>query len=147
VKTGLLDDYTILYDRTKKLIVEVSTVVSPITLANSKEKTVIGSKNIYKSSFKAIYRIDGFGYYLIGSKEEIGFKKIDKKKTTDIEVKNCFVITNFNDKNFTYKDSEVFKDKILYNKKNSILTNYWEVSGLTTTAQEQKIIASIENRE
>ncbi|MEO5777553.1 MAG: hypothetical protein ABIQ27_11650 [Flavobacterium sp.] len=144
---GLLDDYTILYDRTKKLIIEVSTIVSPTTLANTKDKTTVGSKNIYKSSFKAIYRIEGFGYYLIGSKEEIGFEKIDKKKTTDIEVKNCFVITNFNDKNFTYKESEVFKDKTLYNKKNTILTNYWDVSGLTSTDEEQKIIASIENRE
>jgi len=144
---GLLDDYTILYDRVKKLIVEVSTVVSPITLANTVDKKAVGSKNIYKSSFKAIYRIEGFRYYLVGSKEEIGFEKIDKKKTSNIEVKNCFVITNFSDKNFTFKDSEVFKDKTLYNKKNTILTNYWEVSGLSSTDEEQKIIASIENRE
>ena len=144
---GLLDDYTILYDRKKKLIVEVSTVVSPTTLANIEDKKAIGSKNIYKSLFKTIYRIDGFEYYLIGSKEEIGFEKIDKKKTTNIEVKNCFVITNFSNKRFTYKDSDVFKDKTLYNKKNSILTNYWEVSGLTSTDEEQQIITRIENRE
>ena len=97
--------------------------------------------------FKSIYRIDGFGYYLVGSKEEIGFSKIDKKKTTDIEVKNCFVITSFSDKGFTYNDSDVFKDKTLYNKKNSILTNYWDVSGLTSTDEEQKIIAELEFRE
>ena len=144
---ALLDDYTILYDRVKKLIVEVTTVVSPITLANTVDKTSIGSKNIYKSSFKAIYRIDGFKYYLVGSKEEIGFEKIDKKKKANIEVKNSFVITNFSDKNFTFKESEVFKDKTLYNKKNTILTNYWEVSGLSSTDEEQKIIANIENRE
>lgn len=144
---GLLDDYTILYDRIKKLIVEVNTVVSPITLANVKDKKAVGSKNIYKSSFKAIYRSEGSEYYLIGSKEEIGFEKIDKKKTADIEVKNCFVVTKFNDKSFTYKDNEVFKDKTLYNKRNSILTNYWEVSGLQSTKEEQKIIAAIEYRE
>lgn len=144
---GLLDDYTILYDRKKKLIVEVSTLVSPTTITNSKDKTAVGSKNIYKSLTKTIYRLDGSEYYLIGSKEEIGFSKIDKKKTTDIEVKNCFVITSISDKGFIYKDSEVFKDKTLYNKKNSILTNYWEVSGLTSTDKEQKIIAEIENRE
>lgn len=144
---GLLDDYTILYDRSRKLIIEVSTIASPITLANVKDKKAVGSKNIYKSSFKAIYRIESFAYYLVGSKEEIGFEKIGKKKTTDIEVKNCFVVTNFNDKSFTYKESEVFKDKTLYNKKNIILTNYWDVSGLTSTAEEEKIIASIENRE
>ncbi len=144
---GLLDDYTILYDSKKKLIVEVSTVVSPITLANIEDKKAVGSKNIYKSLFKTIYRIDGFEYYLIGSKEEIGFEKIDKKKTTTIEVKNSFVITNFSDKNFTYKESEVFRDKTLYNKKNFILTNYWDVSGLTSTDEEQQIIAKIENKE
>lgn len=144
---GLLDDYTILYDRKKKLIVEVSTVVSPTTLANVEDKKAVGSKNIYKSMFKTIYRIDGYGYYLVGSKEEIGFSKIEKKKTTDIEVKNCFIITGFSDKGFTFKDSEVFKDKTLYNKKNSILTNYWDISGLTSTEEEQKIIAEIENRE
>ena len=144
---GLLDDYAILYRRTKKLIVEVSSVVSPMTLSNIKYKKAVGSKNIYKSYFKAIYRIEGFDYYLIGSKEEIGFEKIDKKKTTDLEVKNSFVITNFSDKNFTYKESEVFKDKTLYNKKNTILTNYWDISGLTSTAEEKKIIASFENRE
>lgn len=142
---GLLDDYTILYDRKKKLIVEVSTVVSPTTLANVEDKKAVGSRNIYKSMFKTIYRIDGFGYYLVGSKEEIGFSKIYKKKTTDIEVKNCFIITGFSDQGFTYKDSEVFKDKTLYNKKNSILTNYWDISGLTSTDEEQKIIKSIEN--
>ena len=144
---GLLDDYTILYDRKKKLIIEVSTIVSPTTLANVEDKKAVGSKNIYKSMFKSIYRIDGFGYYLVGSKEEIGFSKIDKKKTTDIEVKNCFVITSISNKGFTYNDSDVFKDKTLYNKKNSILTNYWDVSGLTSTDEEHKIITELEFRE
>ncbi|WP_264521356.1 hypothetical protein [Flavobacterium sp. N1994] len=144
---GLLDDFSILYDRKKKLIIEVSTVVSPTTLANMKDKTTVGSKNIYKSLFKAMYRINGFDYYLISSKEEIGFEKIEKKKTTNIEVKNCFVTTNFSDKNFVYKESDVFKDKTLYNKKNSILTNYWEVSGLTATDEEEEIIKKIEFRE
>ncbi len=34
-----------------------------------------------------------------------------------------------------------------YNKKNSILTNYWEISGLTSTDEEQKIIADLEYRQ
>ena len=72
-------------------------------------------------------------------------EKIDKKKTTTIEVKNCFVTTNFNDKNYTYKASDVFKDKTLYNKKNVILSDYWNVSGITATDEEQKIID--ENKE
>ncbi|WP_293874095.1 hypothetical protein [Flavobacterium sp.] len=144
---GLLDDYAVLYDSRKKLIVEVSTNVSPTSLANVKDKTSLGSKNIYKSLFKTIYRIDGSQYYLMSSKEEIGFEKIEKLKTTMIEIKNCFVTTNFSDKNYTYKENEVFKDKTLYNKKNVILNNYWEISGLTTTNEEQEIIAKIEFKE
>ncbi len=144
---ALRDDFTIIYDRKKKLIVEVSSFVSPNTIANVKDKTSVGSKNIYKSLFKTIYRLDSSNYYLVGSKEEIGFERIDKKNTkTDIEVKNYFVITSFSNHSFIYKDSEVFKEKTLYNKKNSILTNYWDISGLTATDEEQAIISSIEFR-
>lgn len=144
---ALRDDFTIIYDRKKKLIVEVSSFVSPNTIANIKDKTSVGSKNIYKSLFKTIYRLDNSNYYLISSKEEIGYERIDKKNIkTDIEVKNYFVTTGFSNHNFTYKDSEVFKDKTLYNKKNSILTNYWDVSGLTATEEEEAIISSIELR-
>ena len=57
------------------------------------------------------------------------------------------MITSISDKGFTYNDSDVFKDKTLYNKKNSILTNYWDVSGLTSTDEEQKIITELEFRE
>jgi hypothetical protein len=144
----LRDDFTVLYDRKKKIIVEVSSFVSPTTIANAKDKTSVGSKNIYKSSFKTIYRLDNSNYYLVSSREEIGFERVDKKNIkTDIEVKNYFVTTNFSNHNYTYKDSEVFKDKTLYNKKNSILTNYWEVSGLTATEEEEEIILKIEARE
>jgi hypothetical protein len=143
----LRDDFTILYDRKKKIIVEVSSFISPTTIANTKDKTAVGSKNIYKSLFKTIYRQDNSNYYLVSSKEEIGFERIEKNKKTDIEVKNYFVTTNFSNSNYTYKNSEVFKDKTLYNKKNSILTNYWDVSGLTATEEEQQIILMIEGRE
>ena len=68
----------------KKLIVEVTSELSPITISKIKEKTSVGSKNIYKSYFKNIYRIDNSDYYLISSKEEIGFERIDKNKKTDI---------------------------------------------------------------
>jgi len=142
----LLDDFTILYDRKKKIIVEVSSFVSPTTMANVKDRTSVGAKNIYKSLFKTIYHLDGSNYYLVSSREEIGFERIDKNKKTDIEVKNYFVTTNFSNHNYSYKDSEVFKDKTLYNKKNSILTNYWDISGLTATEEEEAIIASLEFR-
>jgi hypothetical protein len=142
--TDLRDDFTIIYDKSKKIIIEVSSVVSPSTFARTIEKRTVGSKNINKSLFKAIYRSDEAGYYLVSSREEIGFERIDKNKSTEIEVKNYFVTTNFNKQSFSYKDYELFKDKTLINKKNSILTNYWDVSGLTTTQEEEEIINKIE---
>jgi len=50
---------------------------------------------------------------------------------------------NFNVQNYTYKESDVFKDKTLFNIRNSILTDYWNVSGLTPTAKELEIINNI----
>lgn len=143
---ALRDDFKIIYDWKKKIIIEINTSVSPSTLSNVKEKKAIGSKNIYKSNFKAIYRLDGENYYLVSSKEEIGFERIEKNKTTDIEVRNYFVTTNFSNQNYSYKESEVFKDKTLYNKKNTILSTYWDVSGLSTTEEEQTIINQLQDR-
>ncbi|RKS02663.1 hypothetical protein [Flavobacterium sp. 102] len=142
----LSDDFRIIYDWKKKIIIEVSTVISPTTIANVKERKAVGSKNIYKSLFKTIYRLDGENYYLISSKEEIGFERIDKNKTTDIEVRNYFVTTNFSNQNYSFKESEVFKDKTLYNKKNTILSTYWDISGLTSTEEEQAIINQLQDR-
>jgi hypothetical protein len=144
---GLQDDYTIIYDYKKKIIIEVSSVVSPSTLTRVKDKKAIGSKNIYKSIFKTIYRFDDDIYYLVSSKEEIGFERVDKNAMTDIEVRNYFITTNFSNQNYTYKESEVFKDKTLYNKKNVVLTNYWDVSGITPTDEEQEIILKIEGKD
>ena len=144
---GLVDDFKIVYDPEKKMIIEVSSVISPATLAKVKDKTAVGSKNIYKSIFKTIYRIDGANYYLMSSKEEIGFERIDKKKTTEIEVRNYFVTTNFSNQNYSYKESEVFKDKTLFNIKNKILSDYWNDSGLVPTDEELEIIKSVELRQ
>ena len=143
----MLDDFSIIYDPKEKLIIEVSSVISPNELAKIKEKTAIGSKNIYKSLFKTIYKIDNANYYLVSSKEEIGFEKIEKNATKNIEVRNYFLTTNFSTKNYSFKDSEVFKDKTLYNKKNVVLSDYWNVSGLTATDEEQQIINFIDSRD
>jgi len=143
---ALRDDFKIIYDWKKKIIIEINTTVSPTTLSNVKEKKAVGSKNIYKSNFKAIYRLDAENYYLVSSKEEIGFERVDKNKTTDIEVRNYFVTTNFSNQNYSYKESEVFKDKTLYNKKNVILSPYWDISGLSTTDEEQTIINDLQDR-
>lgn len=141
---GLLDDFTIIYDKKKKLIIEVNSSVSPSIVAKAKDRTSVGSKNIYKSLFKTIYRNDDDNYYLISSKEEIAFERIDKKGATNIEVRNYLVTTNFSNQKYTFKESEAFKDKTLFNKKNKILTDYWNFSGLTATDEELKIIKDIE---
>jgi hypothetical protein len=143
----LRDDFKIIYDSKKKIIVEVSSFVSPMTLSKVKEKTGSGAKNIYKSIFKTIYRLDSENYYLVSSKEEIGFERVDKDKKTEIEVRNYFVTTNFSNHNYTYKESEVFKDKTLYNKKNVILSSYWDVSGLSATDEEQEIVLKMADRQ
>ena len=141
---GLLDDFSIIYDPKKKIILEVSSFVSPIVLSKIKEKTSNGSKNINKSSFKTIYKIQNSDYYLLSSKEEIGFEKIDKNHTKDIEVRNYFLTTNFSTQHYEYKDTEVYKDKTLYNKTDVILTDYWNDSGLTATAEENEIVNYLE---
>ena len=92
-----------------------------------------------------MYKYDGTNYFLIASKEEVGFEKVDKKGTNTIEVRNYFVTTNFSQQKFSFKESDVFKDKTLFNKKDVILTDYWNVSGLTATEEEQEIINSIRN--
>lgn len=141
---GLLDSFTIIYDKKKKLIIEVSSSLSPSVVAKSKDRTSVGSKNVFKSFYKNIYKHDGSNYYLISSKEEIGFEKIDKKGTSTIEVRNYLVTNNFSTQKYSFNDSDVFKDKTLFNKKNVILNDYWNISGLTATPEELEIINSIE---
>lgn len=143
---GLLDDFAITYDRKKKIIVEVSAIVSPMTIARVVDKTSSNAKNIYKSIFNAKYRIDGNDYYLSSSQEEIGFEQVKKGRASDIEVRSYLVTTNFSNQNFSFKETEVFKDKTLFNKKNEILTNYWHTSGLVPTDEEEEIIQNLEER-
>ncbi len=140
---GLLDDYTIIYDTKKKLIIEASSILSPRVVAKSIDKIQSTSKQIYESFFKTIYKFDGSNYYLISSREEIGFERVSKKNATYIEVKNSFVVTNFSNKFFTHKDTDVFKDQTMFNKSNVIYNNYWDISGLTPTDEEQEIINKI----
>lgn len=142
--SGLLDDFSIIYDPDKKLIIEVSSSVSPMVFSKMKEKTSRGSRNIYKSMFKTIYKLQNNNYFLLGSKEEIGFDKFDKDSKKEIEVRNYFLTKNFSTEFYKFKDEEVFKDKTLHNKKNVILTDYWNESGLTATDEEQQIVNTIE---
>ncbi len=142
---GLLDNFSIIYDPKKKLIIEVSSLITPFVLSKMKEKTSNGSKNINKSNFKTIYKFQNGNYYLLSSKEEIAFEKIENDKSKNIEVRNYFFTTNFSIQNYVYKDSEVYKDKTLFNKKDVILTDYWNESGLTATDEEKKIVNEVNN--
>lgn len=70
----LLDDFKIIYDVKRKLIVEVNAVLSPVSLYGVKKEKGKGSKNILRSVFKTNYRLDINSYYLVSSKEEINYE-------------------------------------------------------------------------
>lgn len=139
-----LDNFEIIYDSEKKIIIEFTIITAPQTLANAEEKTSVGSKNITRSFIRVGYRLDGLNYYVLNSNEEIAFDVVLKKGTKNIQVRNSFVTTNFNKQNFTYKETDVFKEKSLFNKKNNIITNYWDISGFTATDEEKAIIQQLE---
>nr|WP_315251471.1 hypothetical protein [uncultured Flavobacterium sp.] len=143
--TEVSDDFKIVYDVKRKLIIEITAMASPETLASVEENTAKGFKNIIRSVFKTNYRVDFGNYYLVSSNEEINYTVNVGNETKNIEILNNLITTNFNIQNFTYNDSQVFKDKTLFNAKNSILTEYWNVSGLTPTAKELEIINKISN--
>ena len=142
----LLDDYTIIYDSNLKMIIEATTEVSPRTLSKMIDKIYVGAKNVFKSMFKNIYRFDNVNYYLVSSREEIGFNKVGKANVQKIEVRNYMVTTNFSHQNYSFKASDVYKDKSLFNKKNTILSQYWIDCGLTATKEEQDIINEIDDK-
>lgn len=139
-----IDNFEIVYDPEKKLIVEFTIDITPQNLDKLEEKTKINSKNLTRSFIKVNYRVDGQDYYLLSSNEEIAYDLILKEEVKKIQVRNSFTTTGFNRQNFTYKESDVFKEKSLFNKKNKILTNYWDISGFTATDEEKAIIASLD---
>ena len=140
---GILSDFVVVYDSNKKLILEVSSYVSPDRLQTYKE-SMFATRKVYKLEFKNIFRQEGNFYYMANSKEVIGFEKRYKNKDRRIEVKNHMVITDFDKKIFEYSDKNIFKDKSLINKKTSFFTNYWDVeSGFVSTAEEKAIIEAL----
>ena len=137
---GILSDFTVVYDSNKKLIIEVSSYVTPDRLQTYKE-SMFASRKVYKLEFKNTFRQEGNYYYLANSKEVIGFEKKYKNKERRIEVKNHMVITDFNKKTFEYGEKNIFKGKSLINKKTSFFTDYWDIeSGFVSTAEEKAII-------
>ncbi|OXA86347.1 hypothetical protein [Flavobacterium hercynium] len=139
-----VDNFEIVYDPDKKLIIEFTISIAPGVVAEIEEKAAIGSKNITRSIVNVNYRIEGTDYYVLNSNEEIGYDLVMKEGVKNIQVRNNFITTHFDKQKFTFKDSDVFKDKTLFNKKNKIMTNYWNISGFTSTEEEKKIIDSLE---
>ena len=140
-----VDNFEIIYDPEKKLIIEFSISIAPGTIAELVENKVEGAKNITKSTIKVNYRVDDEDYYLLTSNEEIGYDVVLKDKgVKNIQVRNSFITTNFSKEKFTYSESDVFKEKTLFNKKNKILTNYWNISGFTATDEEKTLIDGLE---
>ncbi|MEO8239173.1 MAG: hypothetical protein ABI793_07900 [Flavobacterium sp.] len=139
------DSYEIVYDPEKKIIIEFTIAVTPEDLSEIKDVNKIGYKNITRSIVKVNYRVDGLDYYLLSSNEEIAYDVTLKDKTKkNIQVRNNFITTNFSRQKFTYKESDVFKEKTLFNKKNKILTNYWDISGFTATEEEKALINALD---
>lgn len=139
-----IDNFEIIYDPEKKLIVAFTIDITPQNLDKIEEKTIVNAKNITRSFVKVDYRLDGENYYLLNSNEEIAYNLILKEGIKKIQVRNSFTTTNFNKQNFTYNESDVFKEKSLFNKKNKILTNYWDISGFVATDEEKAIVSSLE---
>lgn len=140
---GILSNFTVVYDSNKKLIIEVSSYVSPDRLQAYKE-SMFANRKVRKLEFKNIFRLEDNMYYLANSKEVIGFEKRYKNKIRRIEVKNHMVITDFNKKTFQYGDKNIFKGKSLINKRTSFFTNYWDLeSGFVSTAEEKAIIEGL----
>lgn len=137
---GILSSFSIRYDTKKRIILELSSSVSPERLQKYKEN-FFATRKVYKLEFKNTFREFDNLYYLVNSKEVIGFEKRIKKKEVRIEVKNHMVVTDLDKKLFEYSDKNIFKDKSLINKKSSFFTNYWDVaSGFVATNEEKLII-------
>lgn len=145
---GILSDFTIVYDNTKMIIMEINSMVAANRLEELRQ-SFLNSNKIFKLEFKNTFQLDNDVYYLANTKEVIGFEKKHKKKSRRIEVKNHMVITNFDKKIFDYTDKNVFKGKSLINKKTQFFNNYWDIeSGFLSTKEEKEIIeqlSTIEN--
>jgi ubiquinone biosynthesis protein COQ9 len=137
---GILSEFNVVYDTEKRLIMEITSVVTPSRLDELKAAFLFSSK-VFKLEFRNVFRMEDGIYYLANSKEVIGFEKKFKKQNRRVEVRNHMVVTNFDKKLFQYDSHNIFKDKSLINKKTMVFSNYWDNdSGLLATAEEKAVI-------
>lgn len=142
-----LPTVSIIYDYKKNIILELDYYVESnrFEFADVSNLKIIKGK-VFNSTFKALYILDGEDYFLASTKEEIGIIVRDKKDLENkIEVTN-YLMTNKHSKKFVpYQKEDIFKEKSLINKKNSIITEYWETnSGLLLTENERKIVENLQ---
>jgi len=142
-----LPTVTIVYDYKKNIILELEYFVEPnrFEFSDVSNLKVVKGK-VFNSTFKALYLVDGEDYFLASNKEEIGLMVKDKKDIENkVEVVNYLMTTQHSRKFVPYQKEDVFKEKSLINKKNSIITEYWETnSGLLLTTEEKKIVDNLQ---
>lgn len=142
-----LPTVTIVYDYKKNIILELEYFVEPdrFEFSDMSNLKVVKGK-VFNSTFKALYLVDGDDYFLASTKEEIGLMVKDKKDVENkVEVSNYLMTTQHSRKFVPYQKEDVFKEKSLINKKNSIITEYWETnSGLLLTKEEKKIVDNLQ---
>lgn len=141
---GVLDEFDIIYEAESKIITQYTVRASLKRLAEIKEKNNSTFKNYTKSVVTIGFRLNESNYYLIRANEVVGFYVFKNDAKKSFQVSNEFFTTQFATQMFTYKDYNVFKEKTLFNKKNKILSNYWDLSGFTATEDERKVIESLE---
>jgi hypothetical protein len=142
-----LPTVTVIYDNKKNIILELEYFVEPNRFEYSDVSNLkVVKGKVFHSTFKALYILDGDEYFLASTKEEIGLMVKDKKDVENkVEIANYLITTQHSRKFVPYEKEDVFKEKSLINKKNAIITEYWETnSGLLLTADEKKIVDNLQ---
>ena len=142
-----LPTVTIIYDNKKNIILELEYFVEPNRFEYSDVSNLkVVKGKVFHSTYKALYILDGDEYFLASTKEEIGLMVKDKKDVENkVEIANYLITTQHSRKFVPYEKEDVFKEKSLINKKNAIITEYWETnSGLLLTADEKKIVDNLQ---
>lgn len=135
-----LPTVTVIYDNRKNIILELEYFVEPNRFEYSDVSNLkVVKGKVFNSVFKALYILDGDDYFLASTKEEIGLMVKDKKDVENkVEIANYLITTQHSRKFVPYEKEDVFKEKSLINKKNAIITEYWETnSGLLLTSEEK----------
>ncbi|MBP6127941.1 hypothetical protein [Flavobacterium sp.] len=142
-----LPTVTVIYDNRKNIILELEYFVEPNRFEYSDVSNLkVVKGKVFNSVFKALYILDGDDYFLASTKEEIGLMVKDKKDVENkVEIANYLITTQHSRKFVPYEKEDVFKEKSLINKKNAIITEYWETnSGLLLTSEEKKIVDNLQ---